>query len=304
MDQPDRQAPAHRQEVTKIAQPRRRSSSSETLKDILATAEEHERAVREQALERALQMEAEELLATPGARAAGRVLQDIPYRGSMLRVKVPRVRTPDGSVGFPPMFDALVESAPGVLELLEAGVSTRDAAGIMAHLYGESGIRGTSSSSLSRKSVAAGKEQETRMKERRFNADPIVAVSLDGTGIGTRGKKRTVFVAIGITARGERLALGVTIAQGESEAEDSAEAALAKLEVVAANLDSMGFADAAKSLAGRDGRHRHRAATRPLPPAVAKRRDAPALGSEAAARAGGQELDPPRRPGRPGGPDE
>jgi transposase-like protein len=306
--------------VLEIAQPAKQHSPSEMLKGILSAAEEQVRDIRVAALEQALLLEAGEIVAASEGLPAGRVLENIPYHGSMLTVRVPRVRMADGSVRHPPMFDGLLETAPGVLELLEAGVSTRDAASIMSLLYGERGIRGTSSSNLSRKSVAAGKAQYERMKARRFDADPIVAVSLDGTAIGTRGKKRTVFIAIGITASGQRLVLDATIAQDESKAdiypfleglvrrgvdpralwtvdqgagiaaalkslgvpnrqictthvarvvakklpdqlqdpfrlrmydawaEESAEAALAKLEAVAADLDSIGFAESARSL--------------------------------------------------------
>jgi putative transposase len=308
------------QEVFEIARPAQRQSSTEALQGILGAAEEQVNAIRVAALERALELEVEELVSSSEARDGGRVLQDVPYRGTVLKVRVPRLRMADGSVCFPPMFDALLETAPGVLELLEAGVSTRDAASIMTLLYGQSGSRGTSSSSLSRKLVEAGEEQYQLMMERRFDADPIVAVSLDGTGIGTPGKKRTVMIAIGITARGERLVLGAAIVQSESGAEvhsfledivkrgvdpralftvdqgagiaaaldrlgvthrqlctthvarvvakklpeelqlpfrlklydawaeESAEAALAKLEAVAAEIDSLGFAESAKSV--------------------------------------------------------
>lgn len=94
--------------------------------------------------------------------------------------------------------------------LAAAGVSARDAKSLAPD-----GGRGFSSSHFSRGLIEDERQCLEELHSRRFDDVPVVAAWLDGTAIGTRGKKKTVMIVTGVTAEGHKVALGVGIAQWE-----------------------------------------------------------------------------------------
>jgi hypothetical protein len=154
-----------------------------------------------------------------GLRRAPHVRRTIGYEGFQLDLKVPRLKLPGGKFRFPPWFEELAEDPQQIELLRRVGVTTRNIEKVHRAFYGR-GVRGTSSSSVSRRDADMGKDALKVLEDRRYDdGPPIVAVSLDGTAVGNTGGTRTVMVVVGVKADGSRWLLDTFIAQYESEAD-------------------------------------------------------------------------------------
>jgi transposase-like protein len=173
----------------------------------------------EKGLEKALRLDAEEAARETGAEVRKGQRKNVFFRGADLSVVVPILKGVDGKVSFPPLYEALTEDQHGVEAMQRAGVSTRQAELLVQELAGGEKVRGTSKSSVSRQGIEVSRRDLDILNSRQFYHEPIVQVSIDGTGIGVVGDKTTVMIAIGITADGRRLALGAWVAQHEKSAE-------------------------------------------------------------------------------------
>ncbi|MBS1882376.1 MAG: transposase [Actinobacteria bacterium] len=114
--------------------------------------------------------------------------------------------------------EVLVES------LLDVGLSVRNVADSVEKVEEallekgvlSSGISGISRAAVGRRKVDIGEARLWRLENRRFDDEPIVAAFIDGTAIGAKGKKDTVMIVVGVTAEGDKRALGIGIANGEN----------------------------------------------------------------------------------------
>lgn len=193
--------------------------------DLLAEEEQEVARIRKEGLERALKAEAAQLLEQPGAKPYGTTQGEILYKGTSLVLQVPRValevreETPAGVVTrkkyvTPPLYKALKQDPHGVERLIDAGVPVREVARTLQAAAPGKAPKGTSRSNVGRKNVEIGDQRLRELMSRPLGDKAIVAVMLDGTEI----KEQTVMVAIGITAEGKKLALGVNAGWNENEA--------------------------------------------------------------------------------------
>ncbi len=103
------------------------------------------------------------------------------------------------------------------LHLHRKGVSTRDVKALVTEAYG-SEQKGTSKTSVSRHSKHAGGDAYQRIMSRRFDdpeKPPVVALAVDGTGIGPKNNKRTILILVAIRADGTKETVSVWPGQDE-----------------------------------------------------------------------------------------
>jgi transposase-like protein len=156
--------------------------------------------------------------ATGGVHRFGYQEGVVPLSDRSLRVRKPRLRTrgakrlargagpaePSREVPIP-AYEAL-RSHPGagehVLRLLSRGVSTRDYGSAIRSMAGTLGV---SKSSVSREFIERTETAHDDLMARRFDDIDILAIYIDGKLFG----EHHAITALGITAQGDKLVLGV-----------------------------------------------------------------------------------------------
>ncbi len=187
---------------------------------ILAASQDEAKRKLEEGLELALEAETEDLLRRYPALKRGRpLMRQLFHSGFRLELRVPRLRSPSGEARFPPLFERLNRDPNKIAVLREEGVSTRSVSKVMEGLFGEP-VGGSSRSNVSRKEKAEGEKEVREVEGRRFDGeDPVVVVAIDGTAVGTKNKKRTVIVVVGVTVSGKRKLLSTGIVEHERTSE-------------------------------------------------------------------------------------
>jgi putative transposase len=141
------------------------------------------------------------------ASRAGTVASEVVLGGRKVAVQRPRVRAEGAEVPLP-TFQTLAQIDPlnrRVLEQMLVGVSTRRYARSLEPLPAGVRSRGTSKSSVSRRFVARTAAQLQAWQTAAVDGLDLVALLLDGVHIGDH----CLIVALGITADGQKHALGV-----------------------------------------------------------------------------------------------
>lgn len=132
-------------------------------------------------------------------------------RGAKETIEKPRIRSKDGEVQLETYKsissgDALSDR---MLTALASGVSTRNYVRLLEHAVNP---KGTSKSSVSRRTIAASKPLVDEFLKRRLDGINVVAVFIDGVHIG----KRQMIVAIGVTSSGRKVVLGMRLGATEN----------------------------------------------------------------------------------------
>lgn len=96
-----------------------------------------------------------------------------------------------------------------MLTAIAAGVSTRNYVRLLEHAVNP---KGTSKSSVSRRTITASKPLVDEFLKRRLDGFHVVAVFIDGIHIG----KRQMIVAIGVTSAGRKVVLGMRLGATEN----------------------------------------------------------------------------------------
>lgn len=211
-----RRARPNRREVTEIAEPAAQDNRRSRADEILAASDRETKERLESALEEALREDAAQLLSDyPQLRPGTPVRRRIGYKGFQLDLTVPRLRRANGELRVPPRFEELSRDPHKALLLRRYGVTTRNVPAVLEEIYGEP-VPGTSRSAVSRDDIGAGEDALATLAKRRFDGQPpIVAVALDGTAVGTRNRKRTVMIVVGVKADATRWLLDTFVAQHE-----------------------------------------------------------------------------------------
>ena len=182
------------------------------------------------------------------AHRAGSAPGELVMGGRRVQVRRPRVRTLDGEeVQLPSwtLFGAEDPLRERALEQMLVGVSTRRYARSLEPLPPDLVSRGTSRSAVSRRFVAATKQQMTEWLGRGLGELELGVVMIDGIHIGDH----VMLVALGIDADGKKHVLGVR--EGATENAASCTALLANLRDRGLHTDRaiLAVIDGAKALA-------------------------------------------------------
>ena len=168
-----------------------------------------------------LRLDAEKLAGEKGRRRPGRELNhwgttpgELTFGGRKIQVARPCVRHREEGEMALPMWELVSEADPlpaRVEQQIALGVSTRRYADSLEAMPAEVDTRGTSKSAASRALIA-----KTKMRLREFLSQPLgelelVAMFIDGIELGGA----TVVVALGLTADGTKVPLGMW--QGSTE---------------------------------------------------------------------------------------
>jgi transposase-like protein len=143
----------------------------------------------------------------------GRTRTELTLGGRRVSVERPRVRSKEGREASLPSIEGFKDRDPlseRVLNQILLGVSTR---GYEASLEPRPRVpsRGSSKSSASRSLVAKTRQRLTASLERRLDDLDLMALLVDGIEVA----RQTVVVALGISADGTKVPLG--LAQGSTE---------------------------------------------------------------------------------------
>jgi hypothetical protein len=197
-----------------LAEPATKVSAGE----ILADVDDIVLQVTRVTLKDAINSQAEAMLGRRGDPQGGkhdRRMVRVSYKGQEMDVSVPRVKLKDGQIRLPDLIQQLKEEdQKAVLEMVERAGSYRKAAKALG------GRRGTSRSTLHRRDAPRREADLDYVMSRRFDPEEVVAVVMDGVAIGQKGKKNDQYnnlVAIGLTADGRTLLLGVVEAKRENK---------------------------------------------------------------------------------------
>jgi transposase-like protein len=139
----------------------------------------------------------------------------IPFGGRRLRIDRPRVRHVEGhEIELPCLREFQAEDVmpERVMEQILLGVATRGYARSLEPLSASVETSGTSKSSVSRKLVAKTAEAVEQVLTRRLDEVDLVALFLDGIHVA----EHAVIVALGVTAKGVKVPLGLWIGSTEN----------------------------------------------------------------------------------------
>lgn len=133
--------------------------------------------------------------------------------GQVVTVDRPRMRNAQGEVPLE-TYRALQDKTvldQRVLTAVLSGVSARNYARLLEKPLRQ---RGVSKSAVSRRLIAATKEDVEAFLKRRLEQHPVVAIIIDGVHVAGR----QMIVAIGVTQRGRKLILGTRLGGSENAA--------------------------------------------------------------------------------------
>jgi transposase-like protein len=141
------------------------------------------------------------------ASRAGTTRSEVVLGGRKVTIQRPRVRTAAGEVALP-TFEVMAATDPldrRVVEQMLVGVATRQYARSLEPVSPEMTTRGTSKSAVSRRFVARTTAQLAAWQSTPLDGLDLVALLIDGVHLGDR----CLIVALGITADGQKHALGL-----------------------------------------------------------------------------------------------
>lgn len=163
--------------------------------------------------------EVEQVTAQPGVRRHSRMRGSIGFGARRLEVRVPRIAWRDGTTSLPERyrrFSARERQNEEVARLAGAGVTSRKYREALV-AAGEQAPRGMGKTAFQTRNRKQADADLTKLRTRDLQASgAIVAIDLDGLAVGSKGKKRTVVVAIGTTTTGARVALDIATDQYET----------------------------------------------------------------------------------------
>ncbi len=176
------------------------------------------------ALDELLRGEAERVAGPKGKHVAGRAAHHwgtthtpLPFGGRDIVVQRPRVRSKDGREVALPLVEELRRRDPlpdRVAEQIVLGVSTRGYERSLEPVAAGTRTRRASKSAASRALVDKTTERMSAFLRRRLDALDIVAMFADGLEVASQ----TVIVALGVTAEGTKVPLGLWLGSTENAA--------------------------------------------------------------------------------------
>ena len=131
-----------------------------------------------------------------------------------ITVDLPRVKLSDGSVEMPRIYWVLKAEEKALKRRVRGTrVSTRDVRTVSTLVTTDGKpLEGTSSTRVAEQRKEDRGERLDELDNRRFGNEDVVAVMMDGTAVG----RHTMVVAIGFTADGRKITLGVQEGSSES----------------------------------------------------------------------------------------
>lgn len=142
------------------------------------------------------------------AARAGHTIGELALGGRRVQVRRPRVRGVEGYEIALDTWERFAEAdplTPRAVEQMVLGVSTRKYARSIEPAPPGLSSRGTSKSAVSRRFVAATREQLAQMMGRSLAGLSLCAVMIDGIHVG----EHVVLIALGIDEEGEKHVLGL-----------------------------------------------------------------------------------------------
>lgn len=174
------------------------------------------------ALDELLRSEAEGVAGPKGKRIAdrrahhwGSTRTPLPFGGRDIVIERPRVRSKDGGEVALPLIEELRRCDPlpeRVAEQIVLGVSTRGYERSLERVPAETKTRRTSKSSASRALIEKTAEKMGAFLGRRLDGLDIVALFVDGLEVAGRA----VIVALGVSADGTKVPLGLWLGSTEN----------------------------------------------------------------------------------------
>ena len=143
------------------------------------------------------------------ASRAGHVDGELAFGGRRIRVRRPRVRSNDGNEVALPSWERFRDADPlteRAVEQIAVGVSTRNYDRSLEAAPPGFDVRGASKSAVSRRFVAATREQLAQMMSRDLSGISLCVVMIDGIHIGG---DHLVLTALGIDEGGNKHVLGL-----------------------------------------------------------------------------------------------